>query len=304
MQWMLPVLITVLVGAGSPGFAADQATPESETPEAAAPPDKGAYTLWNPTPRDQMRDMDTDRPNKTNTPHTIDAGHFQLETGLADYLYFRDQSNGADARSQTWGVGQVNLRVGILNNLELNAGVTSYLFQHFHDTLTGQTSRQSGLGDTIVGGKLNLWGNDGADGTWATALAIQPQVKLPTAHRDLGTGHTEVTVGVPFALNLPGDVHLGLQTTPGWVRNSDNTGYVAGWQNSLTVDRVFFSHWDVYAEFWSQVTTERHREGQGTVDLGVIYQMTRNLSWDMGVNLGINKASPTVEWTVGVSFRY
>jgi len=304
MKWMLPMLIAALVGAGSPGFAADQVAPESETPAGAAPPDKGGYTLWNPTPRDQMRDMDTDRPNKTNTPHTIDAGHFQLETGLADYLYFRNQSNGADAQSQTWSVGQVNLRVGVLNKLEVNAGVTSYIFQRFHDNLTGQTSRQSGLGDTIVGGKLNLWGNDGADGTWATALAIQPQVKLPTAHRVLGTGHTEVVVGVPFSLNLPGDVHLGLQTTPGWVRNSDNTGYVTSWQNSLTVDRVFFSHWDVYAEFWSQVTTERHREGQGTVDLGVIYQMTRNLSWDMGVNLGINKASPTVEWTVGVSLRY
>jgi len=304
MKWMLAVLAVALVGAGSPGFAADQPTPESGTPAPAVNPDKGVYTLWNPTPSDQMRDMDTDRPNKTNTPHTIDAGHLQVETGPVDSLYFRDKSTGADARTQTWSLGQFNLRLGVLNNLEVNAGVTSYVFQHFHDNLTGQTSRQSGLGDTIVGGKLNLWGNDGADGAWATALGIQPQVKLPTARRDLGTGHTEVVVGVPFSLNLPGEVHLGLQTTPGWVRNADNTGYVTGWQNSITVDRVFFTQWDVYAEYWSQVTTERHREGQGTVDLGVIYQMTRNLSWDTGVNLGINKSSPTVEWTVGVSLRY
>jgi hypothetical protein len=88
------------------------------------------------------------------------------------------------------------------------------------------------------------------------------------------------------------------------VRNSDNTGYVTGWQNSITVDRVFFTQWDVYVEYWSQVTTERHQVGKGTVDLGVIYQMTRNLSWDTGVNFGINKGSPTFEWTVGVSVRY
>jgi hypothetical protein len=112
LKWLRVVLIAALVGAGAPAFAADQATPASGTPIVAAPPDKGGYTLWNPTPRDKMRDMDTDRPNKTNTPHTIDAGHLQLETGLADYLYFRDQSNGVDARTQTWSVGQVNLRWG------------------------------------------------------------------------------------------------------------------------------------------------------------------------------------------------
>ena len=31
--------------------------------------------------------MDTDRPNITNTPHTIDAGHLQIEAGAADYAY-------------------------------------------------------------------------------------------------------------------------------------------------------------------------------------------------------------------------
>jgi len=50
-------------------------------------------------------------------------------------------------------------------------------------------------------------------------------------------------------MNLPGDVHLDLQATPGWVRKADNTGYVNGWQNAISVDRVFFTQWDVYAEY-------------------------------------------------------
>jgi len=137
MKWMRVALIAALVGVGSAGFAADQPATDSGTPAADATPDKGAYTLWKPTPRDLMRDMDTDRPNKTNTPHTVDAGQLQLETGLADYLYFRDQSNGADARMQAWSVEQFNLRLGVLNTLEVNAGVTSYAFQRFHDNDPG-----------------------------------------------------------------------------------------------------------------------------------------------------------------------
>lgn len=42
--------------------------------------DKSIYNIFNPTPKDKMREFDTDRPDKIETPHTVDAGHFQIET--------------------------------------------------------------------------------------------------------------------------------------------------------------------------------------------------------------------------------
>ncbi|MEO8614250.1 MAG: hypothetical protein ABI600_03855 [Luteolibacter sp.] len=45
----------------------------------AAAPDKSAFNLFNPVPTDLLRDLDTDRPDKTNSPHTLDAGHVQLK---------------------------------------------------------------------------------------------------------------------------------------------------------------------------------------------------------------------------------
>jgi hypothetical protein len=271
---------------------------------APAAPDKSQYTLFNPTPREAMRDMDTDRPNKTNTPHTIDAGHLQLEAGLGDFVYARDKASGNDTLTDTWETGQFNLRVGIVNNLELNAAITSFIAQRFHDYATGQTTHQNGFGDTVVGGKFNVWGNDGADGPWATALAIQPQVTLPTARHGLSTGHVQLSVGVPLLVNLPNDFHLGLQTTPGCVRNSSDTGYVADWQNSISVDRVVFDKLDLYVELWSDVTSESATKGQATLDTGVTYPLTANISLDTGVNFGLNNASPTFEWLFGVSVRY
>jgi hypothetical protein len=250
-----------------------------------------------------MRDMDTDRPNKTNTPHTIDAGHLQIETGFFDYDYYRDRYQGDNARIETLDLGQFNVRLGILDNLELNAIVSSYDFLRDTDYLANQSTRQNGFGDLTFGGKINLWGNDGSDDVWATALGIQPQFKIPSAREDIGNGHPELTVGAPFLINLPAGFHLGPQTTPSWERNSTNSGYVAGCQNSASIDRVFFGNFDIYLEYWSHITTEQHLEAQQTLDLGFTFPLSDNVTVDSGVNLGLNHASDTFELLSGISLR-
>ena len=90
-------------------------------------------------------------------------------------------TTAANARIESLNLGQFNFRLGVLNNLELNAVVSALDLDRNTDYTANQSRRQNGFGDTIVGGKLNLWGNDGADDTWATGLAIQPQFKIPHA---------------------------------------------------------------------------------------------------------------------------
>jgi hypothetical protein len=41
--------------------------------------DKSGYTLFRPTPEALLRELTSDRPDKTESPITVDAGHFQLE---------------------------------------------------------------------------------------------------------------------------------------------------------------------------------------------------------------------------------
>src|SRR2546425_12662784 len=66
-------------------------------------PDKGKYTLFNPTPRELMREMNTDRPDKTESPFTVDAGHFQIEADILNYTY--DRYNPARTRSEERRLG-------------------------------------------------------------------------------------------------------------------------------------------------------------------------------------------------------
>jgi hypothetical protein len=284
--------------------AAPLARAQVPTTQPADGADKWQFTLFNPTPADELREMDTDRPNKTNTPHTIDAGHLQIETGYFDYVYYRDRYQGADGRTDFLGIGQFNFRLGVLNNLEVNAIINSYDFQRYTDYSSDESIRQNGLGDTVLGGKLNLFGNEIGETTWATALGIQPQLKIPTARQDIGNGHAELFVGVPFLMNLPDGFHLGLQPTVSWQRSFYNTADVTGVQNSASIDRVFFGNFDIYLEYWSQITTEQHQVAQQTLDAGIIYSVNDNVALDTGLNFGLDRASPTFEWVSGISVRF
>src|SRR5207247_8308607 len=71
-----------LVQAGALVIEASSADAWGAEADPSAGLDKRHYTLFNPTPRELMREMNTDRPDKTESPYTVDAGHFQVEADV------------------------------------------------------------------------------------------------------------------------------------------------------------------------------------------------------------------------------
>ncbi len=286
------------------GFCGVVGADEGSATQPVGSVDKWGYTLLNPVPKEEMRGMSTDRPNVTNSPTTVDAGHLQLETGVVDYQYFREKDSTGNVRSDTWGLGQMNFRVGVLNNVEVNVVVNSYENVRVRDYANGVTSRGSGFGDLVVGGKINVWGNEMGDGVWETSFGVQPQVKVGTAPRGVGNGRMEYAVGFPLLVNLPGAFHLSIQPGASCERNGADTGYVAGVQGAVCVDRVVVGQLDAYVEYAASATREAHVEAIQTIDVGVVYPLTENMSVDTGLMFGVDKVSPTVEWVAGVSWRF
>src|SRR5688500_5011937 len=74
---------------------------------AAGGVEKSHYTLFDPTPRELMREFSTDRPDVTESPYTVDAGHFQVEMSLVEYTL--DDDGGAEL--DEFVVAPANLKV-------------------------------------------------------------------------------------------------------------------------------------------------------------------------------------------------
>src|SRR5271163_748211 len=97
--------------------------------------DKGGYNLFNPTPLALMRELTPDRPDKTESPCTVDAGHFQLEMDFANYTY--NDSGGTATRA--WNVAPFNIKAGLLNNVDLQFVYDDYLNVRTKSSATGMT---------------------------------------------------------------------------------------------------------------------------------------------------------------------
>src|SRR6185295_7327560 len=88
--------------------------------------DKSSYNLFHPTPRSLLRELTTDRPDKTESPYTVDAGHFQLEMDLVAYTYDRYTDPAGGPRTESWAIAPFNIKAGLLNNVDLQLVVGTY----------------------------------------------------------------------------------------------------------------------------------------------------------------------------------
>ena len=69
---------------------------------------KNGYNIFNPTPVSLMRELNADRPDKTDCPFTVDAGHFQVEMDFANMSYNHPNSERGNISSTAVEVAPVN----------------------------------------------------------------------------------------------------------------------------------------------------------------------------------------------------
>lgn len=274
-------------------------TVASAAPAADAPPDKSQFNLLNPTPPQWLREMSTDRPDKTESPYTVDAGHFQIELDLVNYSYDRHNPARDGTLVRTWAIAPLNLKVGLLNNLDVQLVLQPHTYVHTSDPAAG-VSRQRGFGDLVTRVKWNLWGNDGG----ATAFALMPYFKLPTNQDQLGNHSVEGGLIAPLAVELPAGWGMGLMTQLDVVRDTRSSGYHPEFVNTVTFGHDIIGDLGGYVEFFSSVSAERGASWVGTVDLGLTYALTKNLQLDAGINIGVTRAADDFNPFVGLSFRF
>jgi len=262
--------------------------------------EKDEYHVFNPTPRALMREMSTDRPDRTESPYTVDAGHFQIEMDVLSYAYDRDNGLPGDTRVESVSIAPMNLKVGLCNRADLQLVLETYTSVRTHVRATRQVEKQRGFGDILVRVKGNMWGNDGGP----TALALMPYVKLPTNQDDLGNNSVEGGLIAPLAVELPRGWGMGLMTQFDYVRDEGARGHHPEFVNTITFGHHIVGDLDGYIEFFSAVSTERGSEWIGTVDAGFTYGLTDDIQLDAGINIGVTRSADDWNPFLGISWRF
>ena len=259
------------------------------------------FHLLNPVPTDQMRELSTDRPDQTESPYTVDAGHFQIESDIFSFSRDRDRgSPDGGIIEESGSFAALNLKAGLFRNLDLQVLLDPYLRRRTFNPSKGNWEQADGFGEVTVRIKLNLWGNDGV----GTAFALMPYVKAPTASRGFGNGAVEGGVILPFALTLPSNFSLGLQTQGDIVRNDGFSGIHLDWCNSVTIGHSLVGDLAGYAEVFTVTHLESAGFFEAYFDLGLTYGLTGNIQLDAGCNFGITESAKDYNPFVGVTFRF
>ncbi|MBN9564293.1 MAG: hypothetical protein J0H14_26740 [Alphaproteobacteria bacterium] len=113
----MTLIVLLTLGSGNPGHADDAGSEEpsnDRSPASEAPAvtlDKSQFNLFNPTPENALRPFSTDRPGKTHSSLTVDAGHFQLEGDLWNYTWDHWTKDDSTLRATT--VVNPNLKLGV-----------------------------------------------------------------------------------------------------------------------------------------------------------------------------------------------
>jgi Putative MetA-pathway of phenol degradation len=265
---------------------------------AADSPDKSGYTVFDPTPADQLRAFCTDRPPKANLPCTVDSGHWQYESDLLNWT----NAVSGGVTTNTYLFTNPTLKLGLTNRMDLELNMAPV------ETVTtkGPLGKQSltGVGDLFVRVKVNLAGPEGGD----FQAAIIPYVKAPTARPGIGDGAVEAGAIMPISFALPRDFTLLFDPEIDLLRDAADNGKHANFQTLANLSHALSSSVTGYVELWGQADNDpASPTKQASLDLSVswiVWASLPNLQFDMGTNIGLTRATPKAQVYVGISQRF
>ena len=129
------------------------------------------YNFFHQVPNEQMREeMETDRPDVTESPYTVDAGHIQFESDLFRYKF----SNTAEEHRRQYLFAPFTMKLGLTQHTDFQLCLESYRSE-YHKSDPEPGEHYNSCGSLMLRVKANLAGNDSGK----FALAVMPYLKMP-----------------------------------------------------------------------------------------------------------------------------
>jgi hypothetical protein len=253
---------------------------------------KVSYNLFRPVPGVELRDMETDRPDVTESPITVDAGHFQYESDL-----FRlERERSGLFMKDSYLFNQANLKVGLTHSIALQVVVQNFVFSKELSDEDGSIRRSHGFGDLTVRIKQNLLGNDKG----SFAIAVLPYVKFPTSDAEEGERY-EGGLIVPMSLKLRGEWKLGMQIEADRLQDTEGSGLHTQLLQSLTIGHKIFSNLEGMAETYYTYDIKQHH-WNNFLNAALQMEIAKDVKVDGGLNYGLQRDA-IKSYFLGLSFR-
>ncbi|WP_167852165.1 transporter [Hymenobacter elongatus] len=255
-------------------------------------PAKGqAYTLFRPVPRDSLEELRPDRPGYSESPFTVDAGHFQLESDVFRLLTRRE----SDGRKQDIYLNYMLLKLGLTTHTDVQAEFGSYSWKK-HTRDQQEPERHQGFGDLTVRVKRNLLGADGQ----ADALALIGFARLPVG-RAVGTSATEYGLMAPYSHDFSKQLNLQLQLRSDLSYDGDLRQRFLMLAPSTAIDYEFSAFLSAFAEVVG-IWDTRQAAWQASFNVGPQLHLSDNVIVDFGTHLALTTEIDQ-EYFLGFSFR-
>ncbi len=249
------------------------------------------YNLFNPVPKKQMKEMETDRPDVTESAYTVEPGHFQVETDL--YKFVRNSGGETNSTTHIFNLG--NYKLGLSERSDIQFVIPTYISNNLRERSTNKViGRTGGFDDITLRFKYNIWGYAGG----RTALAALPFISLPTS----SFSHNGVQGGIvfPFALKINKGLDFGTQIELDIIKEDDDT-YHPEYLYSFTFGKSFSKKLGGFAE--SVVSLSAYNKHTDLfVNSGIIYSISEDFNIDAWFNYRINKQADKI-FFAGFSFR-
>jgi hypothetical protein len=241
-------------------------------------------------------------PLVTDDTGTQGAGGWQVEctTGFSSN---RETDNGIRIKERETEAAMV-VSFGLAQDIDIVAGLPYLWYQVKENQLV--TADESGIGDMTLELKWRFCENEKN----GFSLALKPGISLPTGEADKGLGNGRVTGGaVLIATKESGP--LTLHANAGYYRNAyeldeDDTACNKDiWSASLAGEYAVSDKLRAVADIGIETAEERgSRTHPAFLVGGLIYSVTEDFDFDLGIKGGLNDAEPDTAVLLGVAARF
>lgn len=247
-------------------------------------------------------EIDSDRPDKTDSPQTLEKNKFQIETGIEYSLLklkgFDEAGLPAEFNFKTFTAPTTLLRFGISKNIELRLGVDfdRQSQSSSNDSSGFNNSSNLSINPPVLSVKIKL--NEGKG--WVPDFAILPEVQIP----NIGNDDKKVKHFVPgfallFSNNINERLDLGYNLGVEWSDNLEEKEFFYSTSLGIKINSKFSS----FVELYGNIPTDVNSSNQN-MDAGLMFLLKNNIQLDVYGGIGLSESSNNFMMGTGISLKF